>query len=133
MRYLIRCEPAADQPFEASSDAKAIGIAIRVMSSRPGLARPPSQLWAGNRLVASIEPQPYKPQLRSLDSGRKGELEARLSVLCRHGGGVHGMPQELRSAEVPSARICCCFSLSKTLLIPALEHQLLAGVNVSAA
>jgi hypothetical protein len=32
----------------------------------------------------------------------------------------------------PSARICCCFSSSKTLLMPATEHAFLARVNVSA-
>jgi hypothetical protein len=33
----------------------------------------------------------------------------------------------------PSARICCCVRCSKTLLIAAEDHVLLARVNVSAA
>jgi hypothetical protein len=32
----------------------------------------------------------------------------------------------------PSARICCCFSSSKTLLMPATESAFRARVNVSA-
>jgi hypothetical protein len=32
----------------------------------------------------------------------------------------------------PSARICCCVSLSKTLLIPARDYTSIAFVNVSA-
>ena len=31
----------------------------------------------------------------------------------------------------PSARICCCVSLSKTLLIPARDYTSIAFVNVS--
>src|SRR5712692_7895303 len=33
----------------------------------------------------------------------------------------------------PSARTCCCLSLSKTLLMTAREHAFLADVNVSIA
>src|SRR5258706_12325808 len=33
----------------------------------------------------------------------------------------------------PSARICCCLSLSKTLLIPAKDYTSIAFVNVSIA
>src|SRR4051812_41341242 len=33
----------------------------------------------------------------------------------------------------PSARICCCVSLSKTLLIPAKDYTSIAFVNVSIA
>jgi len=33
----------------------------------------------------------------------------------------------------PSARTCCCLVLSKTLLIAAEDHLVLACVNVSAA
>ena len=63
-------------------------------------------------------------------TGDAGGLQIAAGRLATDAGRLLDAPE--RPAQPPERQICCCLSLSKTLLIPAKDYTSLARVNVSA-